>query len=249
MVTAKTENYSKEVNNMEIAVAGAFHHDNIHLEVLFKKYIKEKNHKNLKTAFFENFYDLQKSCLQKKYNILFIDLDTCIVSERETFKATEDQCKTVFMTCDTKNSYPYLNRNNCLILQKPVDYNNIRKILDDTLNILYEIQPYTDIICERIPLRIYFKSILYADTFRNAVYIHTDIGTFKTYITFEKFKDSLKSDRRFIHCYKGCIVNMNRVEKVTGDDFLMDNGEKVQIRKRGGSLVKKNYLQYLLSIS
>lgn len=234
---------------MEIAVVGAFRNDKIHLEMLFKKYIKEKNFQNLKTAFFEDFYSLQKSCLQNKHNILFIDLDTCTISEREAFKTAEDQCRTVFMTCDKNNLYPYLNLNNCQILQKPADYNNIRKILDDTLDVLYDIQPYTDIICERIPLRIYFKNILYADTFRNAVYIHTDIGTLKTYITFEKFKDTLKSDRRFIHCYKGCIVNMDRVEKVTGDDFLMDNGEKVQIRKRGGAIVKKNYLQYLLSIS
>lgn len=106
---------------------------------------------------------------------------------------------------------------------------------------------YIDIIHERIPLRIYFKNILYADTFRNAVYIHTDVGVLKNYITFEKFKKSLSQDERFVHCYKGCIVNMDRAKKIAEDDFIMDNGERVQIRKRGGSAVKKTYLQYILS--
>lgn len=104
-----------------------------------------------------------------------------------------------------------------------------------------------DIIHERTPLRIAFKNILYADTFKNAVYVHTDMGVFKTYITFEKFRLSLCGDCRFINCYKGCVVNMDRARKITGEDFIMDNGERVQIRKRGCSAVKKTYLQYVLS--
>lgn len=105
--------------------------------------------------------------------------------------------------------------------------------------------PYISIMHQRCPLRVYLSTILYAETFKNAVYIHTDAGVFKTYITFEKFCESL-CDLRFIGCYKGCVVNMDRVSKIHGDDFLMDNGERVQIRKRGGNKVKKSYLQYVL---
>lgn len=105
---------------------------------------------------------------------------------------------------------------------------------------------YIDIVFRRNPLRVYFNTILYADTFRNAIYLHTDAGVLKTYITFARFLKVIESDKRFLHCYKGCVVNMDRISKISGDDFLMDSGEKVQIRKRGSSQVKKNYLQYLL---
>lgn len=105
--------------------------------------------------------------------------------------------------------------------------------------------PYISIVHQRCPLRVYLSEIIYAETFKNAVYIHTDAGVFKTYITFEKFLESL-CDLRFLNCYKGCVVNMDRVSKIHGDDFLMDSGERVQIRKRGGKSIKKSYLQYML---
>ena len=104
-----------------------------------------------------------------------------------------------------------------------------------------------EIIHDRNTLRVFFKNILYADTFRNAVYIHTDIGILKTYTTFNRFLGLLKGDRRFLNCFKGCVVNMDRIEKIVDYDFCLDNGEKVQIRKRGGKKVKNQYLQYLLS--
>lgn len=106
---------------------------------------------------------------------------------------------------------------------------------------------YIHIVYRRNPLRVYFNTIIYADTFRNAIYLHTDAGVFKTYITFSRFRQDVALDKRFLHCYKGCMVNMDRVKKIIDDDFLMDNGERVQIRKRGGSQVKKIYLQYILS--
>lgn len=105
---------------------------------------------------------------------------------------------------------------------------------------------YIDIVFRRNPLRVYFNTILYADTFRNAIYLHTDAGVLKTYMTFARLLEIIKSDKRFLHCYKGCVVNMDRVSKILDDDFLMDSGEKVQIRKRGSSQVKKLYLQYIL---
>lgn len=108
-------------------------------------------------------------------------------------------------------------------------------------------EKYIEIMHERNTLRVFFKNILYADTFRNAVYIHTDIGILKTYTTFNRFLSLLKGDRRFLNCFKGCVVNMDRIEKIVDYDFCMDNGEKVQIRKRGGGKVKNQYLQYLLS--
>lgn len=107
--------------------------------------------------------------------------------------------------------------------------------------------PYISVVHQRYPLRVYLDTILYADTFRNAVYLHTDAGIFKTYITFSEFRQKVAFDRRFLGCYKGCIVNMDRVKKIAGEDFLMDSGEKVQIRKRGCGKVKRAYLQYILS--
>ena len=51
----------------------------------------------------------------------------------------------------------------------------------------------------------------------------------------------------FLSCYRGCLVNMDRIHKTLEDSFLLDNQEVVQIRKRGANAIKKEYLNYLFS--
>ena len=82
---------------------------------------------------------------------------------------------------------------------------------------------YIEIISDRVPVRVPLHSILYADTFRNAVCLHTDAGPLRSYLTFHKFEEQIR------------------------DGFLLDNGETVQIRKRGSAAIRKAYLQYLFS--
>lgn len=48
----------------------------------------------------------------------------------------------------------------------------------------------------------------------------------------------------FLDCYKGCLVNLDRVVEIERCDFRLDNGDPVQIRKRGSRQVKECYLQY-----
>ena len=38
---------------------------------------------------------------------------------------------------------------------------------------------------------------------------------------------------------------MDRIDCVTESDFQMDNGDLVQIKKRGKNLIKRQYTQYL----
>ena len=37
---------------------------------------------------------------------------------------------------------------------------------------------------------------------------------------------------QFLNCYKGCIVNAERVERIDGMDFLLDNGVRIPFARR-----------------
>ena len=67
------------------------------------------------------------------------------------------------------------------------------------------------------------------------------------YITFQKFEELLEGMKCFLSCYRGCIVNMDHIEKSTDEGFVMDNQELVTVRKRGSNAIKKAYLEYLFS--
>ena len=66
-------------------------------------------------------------------------------------------------------------------------------------------------------------------------------------MTFQKFEKILDGMKCFLSCYRGCIVNMDHIEEVTEEGFLMDSRELVTVRKRGSNAIKKAYLEYLFS--
>ena len=63
----------------------------------------------------------------------------------------------------------------------------------------------------------------------------------------QKFEELLEGMKCFLSCYRGCIVNMDHIEKSTDEGFVMDNQELVTVRKRGSNAIKKAYLEYLFS--
>ena len=62
-----------------------------------------------------------------------------------------------------------------------------------------------------------------------------------------EFEELIQDLPCFLSCYRGCLVNMDRIYKTLEDSFLLDNQEVVQIRKRGANAIKKEYLNYLFS--
>lgn len=105
--------------------------------------------------------------------------------------------------------------------------------------------PCVEVLSNRQRVRIPVQSILYVNISRNASLFHTDGGVLKTYMTFTSMKALMEQSAScFLTCYKGCLVNMNRIAGVSGIDFVMDNGEYVQVRKRDGNKIRQSYVLY-----
>ena len=133
-------------------------------------------------------------------------------------------------------------------LLKPFDPEKLCRILSTIQFRQSQNSRYIELISDRTPVKVPIRSILYADTYRNAVQVHTtDAGIIRSYITFQKFEELLEGMKCFLSCYRGCIVNMDHIEKSTDEGFVMDNQELVTVRKRGSNAIKKAYLEYLFS--
>ena len=50
---------------------------------------------------------------------------------------------------------------------------------------------------------------------------------------------------QFLPCYKGCIVNAERVERIDGLDFLMDNGVRIPFARREKKKLETLFNSYL----
>jgi len=185
-----------------------------------------------------------------KYAILLLDLymngnemDGMEIARR--VRQQGDDCQLAFITSSDAGAVFGYDVEAAGYLLKPVTAESLGRILSRCIQRLRALPKYIDVIVNRLNTRIYLKSILWINTYQNAVYFHTDGGVFKSYMTFERLNELLREDSRFLLCYKGCLVNMDRISSIDGDDFRMENGDLVQIRKRGARDVKRTYVEYL----
>ena len=108
-----------------------------------------------------------------------------------------------------------------------------------SLSVLYKTKP-------EIKLKIAYDSIMYIDVTNRKVRLHLKDKTIEIQNTFSQCASILTEDSRFSNCCKGFIVNFDYVNTVSGNDFLMQNGDYVPIKKRENQQVKKQYLTYEL---
>lgn len=165
----------------------------------------------------------------------------------QKIRSVGDSCSLIFITSSDSFAVSSYDVQAFYYLLKPFQPEKLQQILQRIQIKNAQKARYIEIISDRAPVRVPVRSILYADTYRNAVQIHTDAGILRTYMTFQKFEELLTDMPCFLSCYRGCIVNMDRILQINDDSFLMDNQEFVSMRKRGSNAIKKAYLHYLFS--
>ena len=189
-----------------------------------------------------------------KYDLLFLDIYMDSNKEQDTgmdiarkIREQKDSCALIFVTSSDAFAVASYDVQASYYLLKPLDPAKLSRVLDSIEIKNAQEMRYIEVICDRTPVRVPIKTILYADTFHNAVQLHTDAGVLRTYLTFQKFEEMIQDFPCFLSCYRGCLVNMDRIYKTSEDGFLLDDQEMVQIRKRGANAIKKAYLNYLFS--
>lgn len=94
--------------------------------------------------------------------------------------------------------------------------------------------------------RILLKDILWCDRDGHYVQVHTGRqGILRYRVPFASLETVLSAYPQFLPCYRGLIINMDRVGRMEEMEFLMDTGQRVPFRRRDHKEIKSRFSQYM----
>ena len=99
------------------------------------------------------------------------------------------------------------------------------------------------------PLEILLNKIYYVDLSGGRLHIALakhDLCLTRPY-TYDWATEQLGHDPRFLECYHRVLVNMDVIERMDKESFVLANGAEIPISQRRRSGVRTSYMQYLLN--
>lgn len=171
------------------------------------------------------------------------------IEAANTVRKTDSSVEIIFLSTSNNFACESYSVNAFCYLVKPITKDAVESLMQryfekyeepsKALSVLYKTKP-------EIKLKIAYDSIMYIDVTNRKVRLHLKDKTIEIQNTFSQCASILTEDSRFSNCCKGFIVNFDYVNTVSGNDFLMQNGDYVPIKKRENQQVKKQYLTYEL---
>ncbi len=233
---------------MKIAVCDDMQQDCKAIAEYLLRYSKE-NMLNIEIEKFRSCEELLSAFSRYHFKIVFLDIYMGGISGVETaykIRELDKDCAIIFITTSVDHRADGFEVGAVHYLVKPATYEGVRTALERCGRILAPEGKYFSILQNRNSVRVRMKDVIFAEVFGKEVLIHTANEKLKTYATLSKIAEYLTGDS-FLMCHRCYIVNMRHITGVLDEDFVMDNGEKVPIRKNGRQKTKDEYSNYLFN--
>lgn len=88
------------------------------------------------------------------------------------------------------------------------------------------------------------SGLCYIEVYGHRTILHTGKGEITVNQSLAALEEALGGDP-FLRCYRCFIVNMDFVERVTEDAFLMKDGREIPLSRDGRTAIKNRYLSYV----
>jgi len=100
---------------------------------------------------------------------------------------------------------------------------------------------------EGLSFSVPYRNIRYVDIdYRHQVRLHLTDHELSITMPYDECRDQLLSDERFLECHHRVLVNMDMINSMQKDEFILVDGEKVPISYRRQKDAKAKYMHYLV---
>lgn len=186
-----------------------------------------------------------KTFRKERYDLLFLDQymnELSGLATAQEIRRQDPVVPLVFVTTSRDHAVDSYGVRASGYLVKPYTQEAFERMLD---NIGMEKIRRAQCLCLEQD-KLLLLEILWCDVNGHYCQIHTEGGRlFRYRMPFARLLDKLSAYSQFLICYKGCLVNMQRVEVMDTLDFVMDTGDRIPFSKRERRKIEEQYHAYL----
>lgn len=212
-----------------------------------ERYFKEKSIP-MEIILFEDAETFLSQYQPAEYDIVILDIymgEMTGMDVARQIRNQEDFCEILFVTTSDEFAVESYDVKATYYFLKPLKESALFKGLEICMNHFEKSEASIQVMSDRMNVKLPCSSIYFAESHRNIIEIHLRDHVIHTYMTFQNFTGMLSNEPRFLICNKGYLVNMDHIEQLDENDFVLTNQEVVPIRKRGKNQIKAAYLQYV----
>lgn len=155
-------------------------------------------------------------------------------------------CRIVFTTSSREHAVESYDVGAAYYLVKPVEEEKLKKAIDTVCGARAPERSSIKIRTGGVSACVNLSDILFADVAEGRTRLHLREMIVKLDDRASDIFPLLSGDERFLSCNRNITVNMDHIERVADDFFIMNNGEYAPIKQRGRAGIKKAFLSYTL---
>lgn len=196
---------------------------------------------------FESGEELLSHFVPGLFHIIFLDIYLTGISGMDTAKIIREadpNCTLIFITVSSDHALDAFSVQADSYLVKPVDEEKMTKTLALCRQEFLKYSRYIEVTANYQSQRIPLVNIQYVEVFGKVTLLHLDTSIVKTYMPLDEIERKL-GGIPFLRCHRCYIVNMNYVDDLREQSFLMRNGDSVPIRKNGRAEVKLTMARFM----
>jgi len=224
------------------------------LTALLNKYLKERPGTEMKYDCFSSGVELLKSMAAGNiYNLLLLDIIMPEINGIELagrVREYNENAAMIFLTVSRDHALEAYGVSAVQYILKPVKLHTLFPILDDVLPTLAQKKErYFLLSAQDSEIKIPYSSILSVELNHRRLKIYLENGKvlFSKYIrkTFLETVTPLLQDERFIRPHKSFIINVEKAEELTKNEFIMKNDIVVPVSRLNYADMKNVYLSHI----
>lgn len=235
---------------MKIAIIDDLPTDQNTLLAVLPSCFQELGFSIIKLDIFSSGEALLETFQTGSYDILFMDIYMSGITGMETaqrIRELDTSVKIVFISTSNEFAAESYEVHADFYLLKPYSREQIIKMLSSIHLSLYE---QNRILVLEDGQKLLLHSIVYTSYHGHYETIYLQDGTsIRLRTSHTSFCEVLAPFSFFISCNKGMLVNLEKVEQLTPDCFILTNQDRIPISRRRYPEIQKAYADYLIAIT